>query len=52
MSDIKTRQTSDSAQGGEGTNSLNGKGYEALTKNIDPIENTVAEVPAKDKGTK
>jgi hypothetical protein len=52
MSDIKSRQSSDNAQGGEGTNSLNGKSYEALTKDIGKVENTVAEVPAKDVGTK
>jgi len=52
MSDIKERQSTDSKQGGEGTNSLHNKGWEALTKDIDPIENTVAELPAKDTGTK
>jgi len=52
MSDAKTRQQSDSKQGGEGTNSLHNKGYDALTKDIGNVENTVAEVPAKDVGTK
>ncbi len=52
MSDIKERQSSDSKQGGEGTNSLHNKGYDALTKDIGAVQNTVAEVPAKDEGTK
>ena len=52
MSDIKARQTTDAKQGGEGTNSLNGKSYEALTKDIGKVENTVAETPAIDEGTK
>ena len=53
MSDTKARQSSDSAQGGEGTNSLHNKGWDAMTKNIGtPPGNTQAPVPAKDEGTK
>ena len=52
MSDIKERQSSDSSQGGEGTNSLHNKGYDALTKDIGSVANTQASVPAKDEGTK
>ena len=53
MSEIKERQSSDSAQGGEGTNSFDGKSYEAMTKNIGtPPGNTQAPVPAKDEGTR
>lgn len=52
MSDIKERQSTDSKQGGEGTNSLDGKSYDFLGKDIGAVENTVAEVPAKDQGTK
>jgi len=52
MSDIKERQSSDSKQGGEGTNSLHNKGWDAMTKNIDAVENTVAETPPIDDGTK
>lgn len=48
----KSKQTTDSAQGGEGTTSLHQKGYDALTKDIGEVENTVAEVPEKDVGTK
>jgi hypothetical protein len=53
MADAKTRQQTDSKQGGEGTNSLHNKGWEALTKNIGtPPGNTTAELPPKDVGTK
>ena len=53
MSDPKTRQSSDNAQGGEGTASLHNKGYDALTKNIGtPPGNTEAVTPPKDEGTK
>ena len=49
----KEKQQSDSAQGGEGTNSLHNKSWDAMTKNIGtPPANTAAEVPAKDVGTK
>ena len=49
----KSKQSSDAAQGGEGTVSLHNKGYDALTKNIGtPPGNTQATVPAKDEGTK
>lgn len=40
MSDVKARQTSDAKQGGEGTNSLHNKGYEADLKDISKVENT------------
>jgi hypothetical protein len=52
MSDIRERQSTDSDQGGEGTNSLHNKGWDFLSKNIDNVENTEAEVPAIDTGTK
>lgn len=53
MSDIKERQSSDSKQGGEGTNSLHNKGWDPMLKNIGtPPGNTQAPVPAKDVGTK
>lgn len=40
MSDLKSRQTTDSKQGGEGTNSLHNKGWDAMYKNIDNVQNT------------
>lgn len=40
MSDLKTRQQTDSKQGGEGTNSLHNKGYDAMLKDIGKVENT------------
>ena len=53
MSDMKARQTTDAKQGGEGTNSFDGKSYEAMTKNIGtPPGNTAAPMPNKDEGTK
>ncbi|MHC4093992.1 MAG: hypothetical protein ACYSVY_27590 [Planctomycetota bacterium] len=52
MSDIKERQSSDSKQGGEGTNSLHNKGYDALTKDIGAVENTQAPEPDNKVGTK
>lgn len=53
MSNIKERQSSDSKQGGEGTNSLHNKGWEPMTKNIGtPPGNTQAPVPDKNVGTK
>ena len=52
MSNAKERQSTDSKQGGEGTNSLHNKGWEALTKNIDSIENTVDGGKELNDGTK
>jgi hypothetical protein len=53
MSDAKARQTTDAKQGGEGTNSFNGKSYDPMTKNIGtPPGNTKAPMPPKDEGTK
>ena len=53
MSDVKERQTSDSKQGGEGTNSFHNKSYDALTKNIGtPPGNTQAPEPDNKTGTK
>ena len=53
MANEKARQSSDAAQGGEGTVSLHNKGYDALTKNIGtPPGNTQAPTPQKDEGTK
>jgi hypothetical protein len=48
------KQTTDSDQGGEGTNSFHNKGYDALTKDIglNPIGNTTGGEPETDKGTK
>jgi len=41
MSDeLKKRQSSDHAQGAEGTNSLNGKSYDFESKDIGKVENT------------
>ncbi len=40
MADLKERQTTDSKQGGEGTNSFDGKGYDAMLKDISNVENT------------
>ena len=50
----KERQTTDSDQGGEGTNSFNGKSYDAMTKSIgeNPIGNTVGGEKPLDDGTK
>jgi hypothetical protein len=49
----KERQSTDSKQGGEGTNSFHNKGYEALTVNIGKkLGQGEAPVPAKDTGTK
>lgn len=52
MGDTYERQTTDSKQGGEGTNSLHNKGWDFLSKNIDNVENTEAELPPLDNGTK
>ena len=49
----KERQTSDAAQGGEGTRSLNGKSWSPETKNIGtPPGNTAAPTPDRKVGTK
>jgi hypothetical protein len=50
----KERQTTDSDQGGEGTNSFHNKSYEALTKDIglNPIGNTTGGEKPLDDGTK
>jgi hypothetical protein len=40
MPDMKERQSTDSDQGGEGTNSLHNKGWDAMTKDISNVENT------------
>ncbi len=53
MSDAKSRQSTDAAQGSEGTVSLNGKSYDPMTKNIGtPPGNTEAVTPPSDVGTK
>lgn len=53
MSDPKQRQSTDSAQGGEGTVSLNGKSYDPMLKNIGtPPGNTKATEPELKEGTK
>lgn len=53
MSDAKSRQSSDAAQGGEGTVSLHNKSWDAMTKNIGtPPGNTEATTPPSDVGTK
>ncbi len=47
------KQSSDSAQGGEGTRSLNGKSWTAETKNIGtPPGNTQAVTPDSKVGAK
>lgn len=53
MADLKERQSTDSKQGGEGTNSLNGKSYDPMLKNIGtPPGNTQAPMPDQNVGTK
>jgi hypothetical protein len=52
MSDLKERQSTDSKQGGEGTQSLDRKSYEPLYKDLGEVENTVGEVPALEQGTR
>lgn len=52
MSDTKRNQSTDSAQGGEGTNSFNGKSYSPLTKDIGRVANTQAPVPDPKVGAK
>lgn len=53
MSDAKTRQMSDSAQGGEGTVSLHNRSYDPMLKNIGtPPGNTQAPTPPSEVGTK
>jgi hypothetical protein len=51
---MSDKQSTDSKQGGEGTNSFNGKGYDALTKDIglNPIGNTTGGEKPIDEGTK
>jgi len=49
----KENQTTDSKQGGEGTNSLHNKGWDPMTKNIGtPPGNTQAPEPVDETGTK
>lgn len=52
MSDLKTRQSSDAAQGGEGTNSLHNKGWDFLSKDISNVENTQDKGKELDEHTK
>ncbi len=53
MSDAKTRQSTDAAQGSEGTVSLHNKSWEPMLKNIGtPPGNTEATTPPADVGTK
>lgn len=40
MSDMKERQSTDSKQGGEGTNSLHNKSWDFMSKDIGKVENT------------
>ena len=52
MSDMKSRQQTDSKQGGEGTTSFNGKSYEFLSATFDSGQ---SQEPAKEgskEGTK
>ncbi len=51
MSDKFERQTTDSEQGGEGTNSFHQKSYDALTTPF-PQGNTARPEPADDQLTK
>lgn len=53
MSNEKARQSTDAKQGGEGTNSFNGKSYEAMTVSIGPkVGQGTAPKPPVDVGTK
>lgn len=52
---LKERQSTDSAQGGEGTRAVRGRGWNPgpMLKNIGtPPGNTKAPMPPKDQGTK
>jgi hypothetical protein len=51
---LKERQTTDSAQGGEGTRAVRGRGWNPgpLTKSIGSLGNTKAPMPPKTQGTK
>lgn len=52
MSDIKTRQTTDEDQGGEGTRSLHNKGWEAMTKDGVPGNTSGGDKKGSKEGTK
>lgn len=53
MASMTERQTTDSKQGGEGTNSFHNKGYDPMLKNIGtPPGNTQAPEPPAETGTK
>ena len=48
MSDLKANQTTDSKQGGEGTNSLHNKSYDPMTTSVNASTGVNAE-KSKDK---
>ncbi len=53
MSDLRARQSTDAAQGSEGTVSLHNKSYDPMTKSIGtPPGNTEATTPDSKEGTK
>ena len=54
MSDTKQRQTTDSKQGGEGTNSFHGKSYDPMTVAIGqpPANTTGGDKVKSTEGTK
>ena len=49
MSDLKARQMTDSAQGGEGTNSLHNKSWDAML--TDEFDSGQSQEPAKEGST-
>jgi hypothetical protein len=53
MSDMKANQCTDAKQGGEGTNSFDGKSYDAMTVSVgEKVGQGNAPMPPKDVGTK
>jgi hypothetical protein len=53
MSDMKANQSTDAKQGGEGTNSFDGKSYDAMTVSVgEKVGQGNAPMPPKDEGTK
>ena len=54
MSDLKERQSTDSKQGGEGTNTFDGKSYDPMLKSVGepPLNTTGGEKGRLKEGTK
>lgn len=52
MSDIKSRQSTDGKQGGEGTNSLHNKGWDAMTKPLPQGNTSGGDKEGSKEGTK